>query len=100
MPSIRRIIALAHFVAGRYEQAVDNARDAARMPQATLIAIATVAASAMHLGRDEESKAAMAELLKFAPELPVSNLRSKMPNLREEDYVRFAEGLRLAGLPE
>ena len=99
-PSTRRIIALAHFIAGRYEQAIEDARDAARMPQATLIAIALVAASAMHLGRADEGKAAMADLLKFAPEIRAANLRSKLPKLREEDFVRFAEGLRLAGLPE
>lgn len=99
-PSMKRIIAMAHFIAGRYEQAMENAKDAARMPQATLIAIATVASSAMHLGRHDEGKEAMAALLKIAPEIRATNLRSKLPKLREVDFVKFAEGLRLAGLPE
>jgi tetratricopeptide (TPR) repeat protein len=99
-PSMKRIIALAHFIAGRYEQAMEDARDAARMPQATLIAIATVATSAMHLGRHDEGREAMAALLKFAPEIRAANLRSKLPKLREADFARFAEGLRRAGLPD
>ena len=53
-------------------------------------------------GEVEADKAhlAMQRLHELDPTLRVSNLRDWLPIHRPEDFARFAEGLRLAGLPE
>jgi hypothetical protein len=42
----------------------------------------------------------MQHLRSLDPSLRVSNLRDWLPIHRPEDLARFADGLRLAGLPE
>jgi hypothetical protein len=42
----------------------------------------------------------MARLRQIDPALNLSNFKDLLPFRRPEDFARFAEGLRLAGLPE
>jgi hypothetical protein len=42
----------------------------------------------------------MARLRQLMPELRISNLENLIPLRRSEDFARFADGLRKAGLPE
>jgi TolB-like protein len=98
--SMRRVTAFAHFIGGRYEEAIASGRLVTPARQNATLSAAGVAASAALLGRPEEARMAMAELLSAEPKLRMANLRSRFPIVREEDFNRFAEALRLAGLPE
>lgn len=58
------------------------------------------AASATHLGRMEEARRIVSQLLVADPALRCANLRERFPIKRDEDFARWTEGLRKAGLPE
>ncbi len=53
-----------------------------------------------HLGRVAEAAEARARLLALEPGFSVSEAIRRSPLLRPADLARFAEGLRLGGLPE
>jgi tetratricopeptide (TPR) repeat protein len=92
--------ALAHFVAGRYDEAFASAETALRQnpffSQGTRIAVA----SAALLGKKDEAKKYLARLQMLDPQLRISNLGERTLAFRLEDRVRLAEGLHEAGIPE
>ena len=53
-----------------------------------------------HLGRTEEQAVVRERLLRLEPSFSVREAVLRSPLLRDEDRLRYAEGLRLAGLPE
>lgn len=93
-------MALAHFFAGRFDPASDWAEKALRNLPCLLAAVALMAASHALSGRMDKAKQAMQRLHELDPSLRVSNLKDWLPIQRSEDFKRFADGLRLAGLPE
>lgn len=98
--SMSRGIAFAHFIAGRYEESIATASVTFNSPQNAFIAMAAAAASATHLGRMEEARRTVSQLLVADPDLCCANLRERFPIKRDEDFARWTEGLRKAGLPE
>ena len=93
-------MALAHFFAGRFDPASDWAEKALRNLPCLLASVAVIAASHALSGRMDKAKQAMQRLHELDPSLRVSNLKDWLPIQRPEDLARFADGLRLAGLPE
>ncbi|MHC8358606.1 winged helix-turn-helix domain-containing protein [Pseudomonas sp. LB3P81] len=93
-------MAIAHFFAGRYDCATDWAEKALRNLPILLPAVALVAASHALSGRMDKAEQAMQRLHELDPSLRISNLKDWLPIERPEDLARFADGLRLAGLPE
>jgi len=65
-----------------------------------LQAAAVTASSHALGGRPEEAGQAMQRLRQIDPTLRISNLKDWFPLRRPEDFVRWADGLRKAGLPE
>ena len=61
---------------------------------------AVAAASAALVGNDATARNAMARLRQLMPELRLSNLKDLYPIRRAEDFDRWTEALRKAGLPE
>jgi len=51
-------------------------------------------------GRMEEAQNAVSRLRQLDPALRVSDLKEIIPLRRQQDFARYAEGLRKAGLPE
>jgi TolB-like protein/Tfp pilus assembly protein PilF len=93
-------LGLAHFIAGRYTQALAVAEAAARDRPEYVHPICIVAASAALSGALDEAKKAMTILRQLDPTLRISNLLRLQAIKRPEDLARWEEGLRLAGLPE
>lgn len=93
-------MALAHFFAGRFDSASAWAERALGNLPSLLVAVALVAASHALAGRIDEARQAMERLRTLDPSLRASNLKDWLPIHRPEDLARFADGLRLAGLPE
>ena len=89
-----------NFIAGRYADALSWAEIAMRMRPSFLLAPCTAAASGAFAGRLAEAEKAMAQLRRLEPELRISNLKDLFPTRRQEDFARWVEGLREAGLPE
>jgi TolB-like protein/Tfp pilus assembly protein PilF len=92
--------AVAHFHAGRYDEASSWAEKALREDPNYLPAVRVLAASSALAGRLQEAQNAMARLRAIDPALRVSDLMDLNPRRRPEDTARYAEGLRKAGLPD
>jgi len=93
-------VAFAHFLAGRYEEAIMWAETALRERPNYLAAIRELAAANALAGRLPEAQKAMAQLRKIDPAMRVSNVKDWVPLRRPDDLKRLEEGLRMAGLPE
>ncbi len=98
--SMLAAIACAHFIAGRYAEAVSAAETALRERPNFVLLICVAVTSAALAGRIEEARKAMVRVRQIAPELSISNLRDVKTFFRAEDFDRWVEGLRMAGLPE
>lgn len=86
----------AHFMLEDYENAVIWLRKkrAYELPARRLLA-----ASYAHLGRMDEAKAVVTEILEHHPDLSIRGLSEVLPYRRSEDLERELAGLREAGLP-
>jgi len=93
-------IAFAHFLAGRYEEAITWAEVALRQRPTYQAAIRELAAASALAGRIPEAQKAMARLRQLDPARRVSTVKDWVPLRRPDDLSRLEEGLRLAGLPE
>jgi TolB-like protein/class 3 adenylate cyclase len=93
-------VAFAHFLAGRYKEAIMWAETALRERPNYLAAIRELAAANALAGRVPEAQKAMAQLRKIDPAMRVSNVKEWVPLRRPDDLKRLEEGLRMAGLPE
>ena len=98
--SMQTATALAHFVAGRYDESVFWAEKASREDPNFLPAIRIIATSAGNSGHLERARKAAKRMLEIDPAFKVSSLTDHVPLRRPDDLARYAEGLRRAGLPE
>jgi adenylate cyclase len=93
-------MASAHFCLGRYPEALQWAMKVLRgrnFPLAEYIA----AASSAHVGRLDEARQRVTQLLRVNPALRISDLGESFPELRRsEDFARLADGLRQGGMPD
>jgi hypothetical protein len=90
-------IAFVHLLAGRYDESLSVAERGSPNDVSNLTLIA---ASSAFAGRMDKARAAMTRIRESDPNLCISTLKVRLPLRRPEDFARFAEGLRLAGLPE
>jgi tetratricopeptide (TPR) repeat protein len=101
MSGMRAGNALAHFLLGRYDEAVSWAAMALQDNPDYQPGLRMAAASNAMAGRPEQAHMAMARLRQLNPALRVSTLKDVVgPSRRAEDLSRLEEGLRQAGLPE
>jgi tetratricopeptide (TPR) repeat protein len=92
-------LAMAHFVAGRYSEAVQWARKCINRKPSWRVGHAVLSASLAHLNLLEEAKEAVNNNIENIPDETISELRF-LPFKNHNDARRFEEGLRRAGLPE
>jgi tetratricopeptide (TPR) repeat protein len=92
--------ALAYFVGGDYASSLAWADKASREGPTFLPAHRLVAVNSGLLGRTDEARKAISRVLKIDPQSRMSNLKGYIPLRRPEDFSKYAEGLRLAGMPE
>jgi TolB-like protein len=101
MFTMQGVTAVAHFFAGRYDEASAWAEKAFREQPNILGTLRISAASHALAGRREEASKAIARALQLDPNLRMSNLNSRIGFFRRpEDFTKYAEALRKAGLPE
>jgi TolB-like protein len=93
-------MAFAHFIAGRYDLAVLWAEASLRKQGAYQATLRTLAASHALAGRTEQARVPMARMRELNPAMRVSNVADIAPWHRPDDMSRYAEGLRIAGLPD
>jgi TolB-like protein/Tfp pilus assembly protein PilF len=91
--------AFAHFVAGRYEDALAATEAVMRRRSNYLLPNVLVVVCAAHLGRSDMLGPAMQRLTQDAPGYRISRPGLVRP-MRPQDQMRRDEGLRIAGIPE
>jgi tetratricopeptide (TPR) repeat protein len=93
-------VAMVHFCAGRYDEAVSWAETALRENANFHTPLRILAASSALSGRLEHAQNAMARLREIDPGLHVSNLREVLQVYPPTVMARYVDSLRKAGLPE
>jgi adenylate cyclase len=93
-------VALAHFAAGRYEDAVDWARRSLRRRTDWMDPHHVLAASYAHLGRLEEARTALEESLRLQPGFSLDTYERMLSSADPDFTERYFDGLRKAGLKE
>jgi TolB-like protein/class 3 adenylate cyclase/tetratricopeptide (TPR) repeat protein len=97
---MRAATGFAHLSAGRYDEAVSWAQKACLEQPTFTVAWRLLASSSALSGRLDQARRAMAHVLELDPGFEMSTLSHYVTLRRPEDFARYAEGLRLAGLPE
>ncbi|RWA79706.1 BTAD domain-containing putative transcriptional regulator [Mesorhizobium sp.] len=92
--------AFAHFVAGRYDVAWPLAEAASRTQPYYLTGLRVAAASNAMAGRLDAASKHIARALALDPDLKLANLTHVAGHIRPAYFAKYAEALRLAGLPE
>jgi len=92
-------IGLAHYLAGRYDAAIEWASKAVHRMPTWYLGHFLLAASHMQANRLEEAKAAVDRCREVLPDASVSQL-DRLPLTDATDMERFRECLRKAGLPD
>jgi len=105
LDSLRRMftmgMAIAHSVAGRYDEALDWVERTLHAEPSYLSPLRLKAIACAHLDRIEEAQIAVRQLLEAQPWNTVTRIQRLFSRtLGPEIAARFAEGLRKAGLPE
>ena len=99
--SMQGVTAFAHFFAGRYDEAAAWAEKAFWERPNILATLRIAAVSNAFAGRLEHARKAVARALELDPQMRISNLKDRIGIFRrQEDFAKYAEGLRIAGLPE
>jgi TolB-like protein/Flp pilus assembly protein TadD len=92
-------IAVAHYMAGRYPQAVEWAKRAIQLRPGILSARRILCASLAQAGQIEEAKSAMDTLRQLQPDLSIAWINQFVP-YTPGPMSHFLEGMRKAGLTE
>jgi TolB-like protein/Tfp pilus assembly protein PilF len=99
-PALTAQMAVAYFVDGQFDKASAVAKAALLQNPRHAVALRALAASLAKMGQRKEATEALQELFEIDPNLTISELRTRLMFLRESVWQKFADGLRLAGLPE
>lgn len=91
---------IPHLARGEYEMVVEIGRRATALNPGLSSTQKGYLAALGHLGRTEEQAVIRERLLRLEPSFSVREALLRSPLVRDEDRLRYAEGLRRAGLPE
>jgi len=97
---MRAGLGYAYFFTGRYDEAVALTLNALGARPGYLTAMRGAAASHALAGRLDEARRLIARMHARDPTLRVSTLPDLLPFSREQDFARWIDGLRKAGLPD
>jgi tetratricopeptide (TPR) repeat protein len=97
---VRVGIALAHFNAGRDDQALSAAEHCLRDMPNYLLALFVVAASSALTGATDRARKAIARIRELSPGLCITEIKKRFARRCSEHIARMIDGLRKAGLPE
>lgn len=96
---IANSLGIAHFIERRFEPAARCFENALLRNPRFAIALRNLAATYAMLGEKEKAAATIEEVLKLEPHLTLGKLRERA-SIFAENWHGFADGLRMAGLPD
>jgi len=85
---------------GQYEDAVAALKRCINRNPDFLAPHRTLAVIYSEVGRKEEARAEVAEVLRISPRTSLESEKERMPFKDQAVWERYSEGLRKAGLPE
>jgi len=85
---------------GRYEEAIAMYKKAIKMAPDFLFAHMYLAATYIHLGREEEARAEAAEVLRINPKFTLERMAKISLQKNKAELERYIDALRKAGLPD
>jgi adenylate cyclase len=88
----------AYLALRKYEKAVEYSREALRHKMTQWPVNAYEVSALGHLGRREEAREALSELLRRKPGLKVSHLKEGIVGIAPDNIEDYLDGLRKAGL--
>ena len=91
-------IAVAHYLAGRYAQAIETTVEAARLRPGFQGAHRMHCAALAQAGRLDEARATLVRVKREQPHLSIAWIRANVPYQTPELMERFLDGMRKAGL--
>jgi TolB-like protein/class 3 adenylate cyclase len=97
---MHHLSALAHYFAGRYDEAWPLAERACREQPHFIGSVRVAAVSYALAGRPDDARRCIARALQLDPELRISNLKDRIGPMRTEAFPGYVEAMRMAGLPE
>ena len=101
MFTMQGVTAFGHFFAGRYDEAAAWAERAFRSNPKVLGTLRIAAASNALAGRSEDARKFLERALELDPRMRLSNLADRTGFFRrQEDFEKYAQALRQAGLPD
>jgi uncharacterized membrane-anchored protein len=100
MFSMQQATAFAHYIAGRYAEAATWAEKAFQEQPNFQPPTRLLAAIEAQSGSLEDARKWIARQCALDPALRISNLKDRVGPFHPEDFARFTEHLRMAGLPE
>lgn len=92
-------VAVSHYLAGRYMEAVKWARQAMQLRPGMVNNYRILCASLGQAGLLDDARAVMSQLRELQPELSVAWIKQSVP-YTPGPMARFLEGMHKAGLPE
>jgi adenylate cyclase len=93
-------VGIVHFLAGRYEDAVEWAQRSLQRRPGYLYGHLLIAISYAHLGRIDEARAALQKALTVEPDFSLAAAEVMLSVWDPADLERYLDGLRKAGLKE
>jgi tetratricopeptide (TPR) repeat protein len=93
-------IAVAHYAAGRYAEAIERSLEAQRLRPAFQGSRRLLCASLAEAGRIDEARSLLATIRREQPQLSLAWIRANVPYQTLELMERYLEGFRKAGLGE
>jgi TolB-like protein/Flp pilus assembly protein TadD len=91
---------IAHFAAKRYIEGIECQRKALQERPRLLSALRMLAACCAELGKSDEARAAISEMVRLEPDISLRKLSVRRGYSNEADQERFVMALRSAGIPE
>ena len=95
-----RALAGAYRFAGNPEAAVNAYRESLRREPTYLAPHVNLASTLGELGRIDEAREAVREILRLAPDFSIGEYMKGLSYRNQNDSLRVEDGLRKAGLPE
>lgn len=93
-------IAVAHFTAGRYAEAIDRSLEAQRLRPGFQGSRRLLCASLAHAGRVDEARSLLPTIRSEQPQLSLAWIRANVPYQTPDLMQRYLDGFRTAGLGE
>lgn len=97
---VLHFLAEAHISLGQFEQAIEVLKERLERSPNSWTAFALLASCCGHLGRIDEGKAALAELLRINPDFSIERRRRMLPFRNPADFERRVDGMRKVGLQQ